>query len=113
MGRRIYSIVRQRIKRRIMVHQERQRKVFCILFIIFAIVYIIILIFIGATFKFIEIIVIILAKGLLGMLGLFYNNNKGAGKEEESKQSIKPQSSPKLGHAILTPTFIILGTDNP
>jgi len=56
---------------------------------------------------------IILAKGLLGMLGLFYNNSKGAKKGEESKQPIKPQSSPKLGHAILTLTPIILGTDDP
>jgi len=39
-----------------MVHQERQRKVFYILFTIFAIAYIIILAFIGATFKFIAII---------------------------------------------------------
>jgi len=53
------------------------------------------------------------AKGLLGILGPFYNNSKGARKEEESKQPIKPQSSPKQGHAIPTPTFITLGTDNP
>jgi len=33
--------------------------------------------------------VIILAKGLPGMLGLFYNNNKGAEKGEESKQPIE------------------------
>ena len=37
----------------------------------------------------------VLAKGLLGMLGLFYNNSKGARKGEESKQPIKPQNSPK------------------
>jgi hypothetical protein len=42
-----------------MVYQERQRKVFYILFTIFITVYIIILIFIGVTFKFIEIIVIV------------------------------------------------------
>jgi 5-bromo-4-chloroindolyl phosphate hydrolysis protein len=68
-----------------MVYQERQRKVFYILFTIFIIVYIIILIFIGVTFKFIEIIAIVLVKGLLDMLGLFYNNSKGAKKGEESK----------------------------
>jgi hypothetical protein len=32
---------------------------------------------------------IVLLKGLLGILGLFYNNSKGARKEEESKQPIK------------------------
>jgi len=52
-------------------------------------------------------------KGLLGMLGLFYNNNKGARKGEESKQPIKPQSSLKLGDIILALTPITLGTDNP
>jgi len=47
------------------------------------------------------------------MLGPFYNNSKGIKKGEESKQPIKPQSSPKLGHTILTPTPIILETDDP
>ena len=47
------------------------------------------------------------------MLGPFYNNSKGARKGEESKQPIKPQSSSKLGDAILTPIFVILETDNP
>ena len=55
----------------------------------------------------------VLVKGLLGILGLFYNNGKGARKEEESKQPTKPRSSPKPGHAILTPTLIMLGTNNP
>ena len=32
------------------------------------------------------------AKGLLGMLGPFYNNSKGARKGEESKQPVKPQT---------------------
>ena len=68
-----------------MVRQERQRKAFCISFAIFIIVYIIILTFIGATFKFIRIIATVLAKGLLGILGLFYNNSKGARRGEESK----------------------------
>jgi len=54
----------------------------------------------------------VLVKGLLGMLGPFYNNSKGAKKREESKQPIKPQSSPKLGHAILTLTPVILGTND-
>jgi len=52
-------------------------------------------------------------KGLLGILGPFYNNGKGAKKGKESKQPIKPQSFPKLGHAILTLTPAILGTNNP
>ena len=67
-----------------MVYQERQRKVFYILFTIFTTVYTIILAFIRATFKFI-IMATVLAKGLLGILGLFYNNGKGAKKGEESK----------------------------
>ena len=52
-------------------------------------VYIIILAFIGATFEFIRIIVIVPVKGLPGMLGPFYSNSKGTKKGEESKQSIK------------------------
>jgi len=51
-------------------------------------------------------------KGLLGILGLFYNNSKGVRKGEESKQPIKLQSSFKLGHAILTPTPVILKINN-
>ena len=113
IGRRVYSIVRQRIKGETMVHQERQRKVFYISFTIFIIVYTIILIFIRATFKFIGIIVIVLLKELPGILGLFYNNSEGARKGEESKQPIKLQSSLKLGDAILALTPIILGTNNP
>ena len=45
----------------------------------------IILTFIGAIFKFIGIIVTVPVKGLLGMLGPFYSNSKGARKGEESK----------------------------
>jgi len=78
-------MVRRRIKKRTMVYQERQKKVFCILFTIFAIVYIIIFAFIGAIFKFIKIMAIVPAKGLLGILGLFYNDGKGTKKGEESK----------------------------
>ena len=52
-------------------------------------------------------------KGLLGMLGPFYNNSKSAKKGEESKQPIKLQSSLKLGDAILALTPVILGTNNP
>ena len=96
-----------------MVHQEQQRKVFYILFTIFITVYTIILAFIGATFKFIGIMATVLLKGLSGMLGPFYNNSKGAKKGEESKQPIKPRSSSKLGHAILTLTPAISGTNNP
>ena len=79
------SAARRRIKERTIVRQEQQRKVFYISFTIFATVYIIILAFIGATFKFIGIMVIVLAKGLLGMLGPFYDNSKGARRGEESK----------------------------
>ena len=95
-----------------MVHQERQRKVFYILFTIFATVYIIILAFIGVTFEFIGIMATVLLKGLLGILGPFYNNSKGARKGEESKQPIKLRSSLKLGDVILALTPVILGTDN-
>ena len=95
-----------------MVHQERQRKVFYISFTIFTTVYTIILALIGATFKFIGIMAIVLLKGLPGILGPFYNNSKGARKGEESKQPIKPRSSLKLGDAILALTPIILGTNN-
>ena len=89
MGRRVYNVARWRIKGRTIVYQKRQRKVFYILFTIFTIVYTIILIFIGATFKFIGIIATVLLKGLLGMLEPFYNNSKGAKKGEKSKQPIK------------------------
>jgi len=83
------------------------------LFTIFIIVYIIILAFIKAIFKFIIIIPIVLVKGLLGILGLFYNNSKGAKKGGESKKPIKPRSSPKLGDVIPTLTSIALETNNP
>ena len=96
-----------------MVPQKQQRKVFCISFTIFVTVYTIILTFIAATFEFIRIIATIPVKGLPGMLGPFYNNSKGAGKGEESKQPIKPQTSPKLIHVIPTPTSATLGTNNP
>ena len=59
------------------------------MFTIFITVYIIILIFIGVTFKFIGIMAIVLLKGLLGILGPFYNNSEGARKGEESKQPVK------------------------
>ena len=49
----------------------------------------IILAFIKATFKFIEIMATVLVKGLLDILGPFYNNNKGTEKGEENKQLIK------------------------
>ena len=48
-----------------------------------------------------------------GILGPFYNNSKGAKKGEESKQPIKLRSSPKLGDAVLTPTPVTLGINNP
>ena len=48
-------------------------------------VYMIILIFIRTTFEFIGIMVIVLIKGLSGMLGLFYDNSEGIKKGKESK----------------------------
>jgi len=82
-------MARRRIKGRTIAYQEQQRKVFYISFTIFITVYTIILAFIGATFKFIGKIAIVLLIGLLGILGPFYNNSKGAKKEEESRQPIK------------------------
>ena len=76
-------------------------------------VYTIILVFIGATFKFIRIIATVPVKGLPGMLSPFYNNSEGARKGEESKQPIKPQSSSKLRDVISTPISIISGTNDP
>ena len=74
--------------------------------------YIIVLIFIKTTFKFIKTIVTVLVKELLGILGPFYSNNKSTKKKEESKQFIKPQCFLKLGDAVPTLVFIILGTNN-
>ena len=54
----------------------------------------------------------VLLKGLLGMLGPFYNNSEGARKGEESKQPIKLRSSLKPGDTIPAPTPAILGTNN-
>ena len=51
--------------------------------------YTIILAFIKTTFEFIKTMATVLTKGLLGMLGPFYNNSKGVKKGEESKQFIK------------------------
>jgi len=109
---RVRSAARRRIKERTIVRQKQQKKVFYILFTIFATVYTIILAFIGATFKFIEIMATAPVKGLLGILGPFYNNSKGTRRGEKSKQPIKLQVSPKLGDIILTLTPIMLGTDN-
>ena len=50
---------------------------------------------------------------MLGILGPFYNDSKGAKKGEESKQPIKLRSSLKLGDTILALTPAILGTNNP
>ena len=47
------------------------------------------------------------------MLDPFYNNSKGTRRGEESKQPIKPRSSPKLGDVIPTLTPATLGTNNP
>ena len=55
----------------------------------------------------------VLVKGLPGILGPFYSNNKSTKKEEESKQPTKLQRSSKLGDAVPTPIPIILGTNDP
>jgi hypothetical protein len=70
------SAVRRRIKERVMVHQERQKEVFNILFTIFITVYTILLTFTQASIKFIRVIAIGPIKGILGILGPFYNNSK-------------------------------------
>ena len=77
------SMVRRRIKGGVIVHQERQKEVFNILFTIFITVYTILLTFTQASIKFIRVIAIGLIKGILEMLGLFYNNSG-----EESRQPI-------------------------
>ena len=55
---------------------------------------------------------IVLLKGLLGILGPFYNNSKDARKGEGSKQPVKLRSSLKLGDAILVLTPTTLGANN-
>ena len=80
---RVRSTVRQRIKERVMVHQEQQKVVFNILFTVFITVYIILFIFIQASLKFIKVIVIRLIKGILGTLSLLYKDSK-----EGSRQPI-------------------------
>ena len=55
---------------------------------------------------------IVPVKGLLGILGLFYNNNKGIKKGEESKQPVELRNFFKLGHTILTLTLVILGIND-
>jgi len=57
-------------------------------------------------------IAIVLAKGLLEILGLFYNNSESARKGEESKQLVKLRSFSKLGHVILTLTYVMLKTND-
>lgn len=73
----------------------------------------IILAFIGATFEFIGTMATVLAKGLPGMLGLFYGDSEGARKGEESKQPVEPRSSSEPGDMIPTPIPAMSGTDDP
>ena len=89
------------------MHQERQKKVFNILFTIFTTVYIILLAFTQASIKFIRVIAIGLIKGIPGMLGLFYNNSR-----EGSRQPINLRSFPNLEDVVLDPTPITSKTDN-
>ena len=58
-------------------------------------------------------IAIVPLKGLLRILGLFYNNSESFKKEEENKQPVEPRNSLKLKHAILALTPITLKTNNP
>ena len=101
------SAVRRRIKRRVIVHQERQKEVFNILFAIFITAYIILLTFIQASIKFIRAIAIGLIKGIPGILGLFYNNSG-----EKSRQPINLRSFPNLEDAVLDLTPITSKTNN-
>ena len=77
------GMVGWRIKERVIMHQDQQKEVFNFLFTIFTMVYIILLIFIQASLKFIRVMAVGLIKGILGMLGLFYNDSG-----EESRQPI-------------------------
>jgi hypothetical protein len=101
------SAVRWRIKERVIVHQERQKEVFNISFTIFITVYTILLTFIQASIKFIRAIAIGPTKGILGMLGLFYNNSK-----EGSRQPVNLQSFPNLEDMVLDLTPTTSRTDN-
>ena len=101
------SVVRQRIKGRVIVHQERQNEVFNISFTIFIIVYIILLAFIQASIKFIRVIAIGPIKGIPGMLGPFYNDSG-----EGSRQPINLRSFPNLEDAVLDPTPVMSKTNN-
>jgi hypothetical protein len=106
-GMRARSAVRRRIKERVIVHQERQKEVFNILFTIFTTVYTILLTFTQASIKFIRVIAIGPTKGILGMLGPFYNNS-----EEGSRQPINLQSFPNLKDAVLDLTPATSRTNN-
>ena len=89
------------------MHQERQKEVFNISFTIFITVYIILLTFTQASIEFIRAIATGPIKGILGMLGLFYNNSR-----EGSGQPINLQSFPNPEDAVLDPTPAISKTNN-
>jgi hypothetical protein len=57
--------------------------------------------------EFIRVIVIGLTKGILGILGLFYNDS-----EEGSRQPINLRSFPNLEDAVLDPTPTTSRTNN-
>ena len=97
----------RRIKERVIMYQDQQKEVFNFLFTIFITVYIILLVFIQASLKFIREMATGPIKGILGMLGLFYNNSK-----EESRQPINLQSFFNLEDAVLDLTPIISKTNN-
>ena len=101
------SAVRQRIKERVIVHQEQQKEVFDILFTIFATVYIILLAFTQASIEFIRAMAIGSIKGIPGMLGPFYDNSG-----EGSRQPINLQSFPNLEDAVPNLTPIASRTNN-
>jgi hypothetical protein len=100
-------MVGRRIKKRVIMHQDQQKEVFDFLFTIFIMVYIILLAFIQASLKFIRVMVIGPIKGILGMLGLFYNNGR-----EGSRQPINLRSFPNLEDTVLDLTPITSRTNN-
>ena len=71
-------------------------------------VYIILFVFIQASFKFIRAIAIGPIKGILGILGLFYKKSR-----EGCRQPINLQSFPDLEDTVLNPTLVTSRTNNP
>ena len=103
----VQSIAGRRIKERVIMHQDQQKEVFDFLFTIFTTVYIILLVFIQASLKFIRVMATGPIKGILGMLGPFYNNSR-----EGSRQPINLQSFPNPEDAVPDLTPVMSRTNN-